>query len=216
MPGIPGFLEPFAGDEDENILRIANDCARQLGLKEIRMDRAVWARSIPSDQCIFSSHGIALPLGMRHALGPEEWKPMIVAALVYRKKMGGRDMITFGLGTMIPYVFLPMVPFFVPLVLFLNTSPWLAVVLTIAYTPLYAGIAKHGFTRLSPPLRAAMLKADMEASDFLGNDSLLKVLKRIDRFGLEDVEKAKRQTESANEKDRPNLTQRIQNLSTLG
>jgi hypothetical protein len=73
----------------------------------------------------------------------------------------------------------------------------------------YVVLAKHGFTRYSPVLRNAMLETDVEANAFLGNNSLLDVLKRIDQFGFEDIEKMKRRPKSG----RPSTAQRIENLA---
>jgi len=214
MPGVSGFLEPFSGDEDESLLRMANEYTRELGFNEPQIKRGLWAWTVPSDQCWLSTQGIICPLGMRGVLTLEEWKPIVVAAIFYHKKMTERDLTNSGFRSMIPYVFLPMIPFFIPVIFLVNTNPLLAIALVIAYTPVYAVVAKYGFTRYSPLLRAAMLEADAEANAFLGNNTLLDVLKRIDRFGLDDVENLKTQKAPTSRKlQRPSITRRIENIS---
>jgi len=214
MPGVPGLVEPFSGEEDESLLRMANEYAKELGFKDTQIKRGLWAWTVASDQCWLSRESMICPLGMREVLTLEEWKPIIVAAIFYYRKTNERGMITSGFRTMIPYVFLPMIPFLVPILFFVNTNPLLAIALVVAYTPVYAVVAKYGFTRYSPLLRTAMLEADAEAKAFLGNNSLLEILKRIDRFGLDDVEKLKTQKVSSSRKiQRPSITRRIESLS---
>jgi len=214
MPGVPGLVEPYYGEEDESLLRMANEYAKELGFKDTQIKRGLWAWTVASDQCWLSRESMICPLGMREVLTLEEWKPIIVAAIFYYRKTNERGMITSGFRTMIPYVFLPMIPFLVPILFFVNTNPLLAIALVVAYTPVYAVVAKYGFTRYSPLLRTAMLEADAEAKAFLGNNSLLEILKRIDRFGLDDVEKLKTQKVSSSRKiQRPSITRRIESLS---
>lgn len=214
MPGLFGFLEPFSGNEDESLLEMANEYARELGLEDAQIKRGLWARTVPSDQCWLSRESLICPLGMRGVLSIEEWKPILVAGIFYFRKMNERGMMNAGFRTMIPYVFLPMIPFLIPNIFLVDTNPLLAITLVILYTPVYVIVAKYGFTRHSPLLRVAMLEADRDAKAFLGDNSLLDVLKRINRFGLDDVENLKTQKAPASRKlQRPSITGRIENLS---
>ncbi len=192
---------------------MANEQARELGL-DAQIKRGLWAWTVPSDQCLLSKESLICPLGMREVLTPEEWRPIIVAGIFYFRKINERGLMGARFRTLIPYVFLPMIPFAIPIIFLVNTNPLLALALVIAYTPVYVVMAKHGFDLFSPMLRFTMLAADKEANTFLGNDILLEVLKRIDRFGLEDVEDLKTvRARTSIKLQRLSIAQRIENLS---
>jgi len=149
---------------------------------------------------------------MREVLNPEEWRPIIISSMLYHRKMNEGELVTLGFRSMIPFVFLPMIPFFIPIILLVNASPLVAIVLVIAYTPVYVAVARYGFGRVSSIGRIAMLEADAETDALLGKDSLLDVLRRIDRFRLDHVEKLKGR--KGKKLERPSITKRIQNLES--
>jgi hypothetical protein len=69
--------------DDEKILKCAGELFRQLGITKPEPDSVVWVRRMDPDIVIVRLGEVRLPRKMMGKLTPEDWKPLLVPAIVY-------------------------------------------------------------------------------------------------------------------------------------
>ena len=206
---------------DESILILTNDLAIQLGISRLSFSSIVWDTGIvqktrgrmatyqptvfipiPTDGALFRKHTIYLAQNMQGHLSPEEWKPLIAAALIKYRGLNARKLVR-ALSLAIPVVALYVAGwFFLPPLFPTTTScangrcavnnlawdililggPILAIGLIIAGT-----VSMRKFKWVADDKTAAMFGKDQliaslrRASEVSGSDAW-SIQQRIDRL----------------------------------
>jgi hypothetical protein len=143
---------------------------------------------------------------MMGRLTVEEWHPLIASSLIYEKKLTRtlRRRVAYALSIMFLLLGGPLIANA------LLRMVWIAAFYIVFVVPAFL-LARRLYY---PYVKEARLKADTEASEVVGRDSLLDVFKKIDMMGLWDIEKRKAARGGWNSRSSgmPSMTQRIDNL----
>ena len=108
------FLMPFEGDD--RILDISRELCQQLNITNYNPTSVTWRfdvqkgrtragtpimRVLSWDQCVLAKNTIILPVNMREALEPDQWRPIIASSLFYKKTLRTRIIIGITLRSLL-------------------------------------------------------------------------------------------------------------------
>lgn len=180
-------------------------------LAQSTFGRGKGSHILPSDECGIIVKMLIFPERMRNLLNSEDWEPIIASSLVYHRKLIATRfkhlMRRWIIGVVLPLSLLTtlLTAFFAPRLLI--SIP--VVILVIAI--LVAVLANY----LSAPYTKRMkLLADKIASEKVGRDNFLQVLRKIDSCGMEDLTKlSERRGMRARFTGKPTVGERIKNLT---
>ncbi len=173
---------------EDAIIRYAKDLCQQLSVPELNPQRVSWS---PLNR-ILVLHGIVrLPRRMMGHLTPDEWKPLIAAALIYEGLVGAaryrklndkKRLLTFLLQNLIANLLLVGV-----ILLSFRVNEFV-----YTYALLFGGLA--GWMAFELPMMRRFLfvntkelqfKADKEAANIVETVAFLRVLEKIDKMRLD-------------------------------
>ena len=162
-----------------------------------------------SEECGFHGDTILLPKRMRGVLDPEEWRPIMASSLIYRKRLRRSQPWRLGLAILLA----PALVIFGGAILYGTFGPERFPILSAVYLVLFVlPILVSLVTQAQKKLR---LEADAEAARSIGSAAFLTVLRKIDGFRLEDVETTKTRRIFRHFSSKPDIAERIANLSIL-
>jgi len=84
-------------DEEQGILAVLTDLSNKLGMSASPASSVAWQTMVPgrralqtvsSDRCLFQDNTVYFAENMRARLSPEDWKPILASALIYKKLSG--------------------------------------------------------------------------------------------------------------------------------
>jgi hypothetical protein len=198
---------PGSSPDDPQILETVRIVAVQFGFPDFSVKGVRWLNNrgggkgghiVFSDLPVFQFHDLIIRRDMMGRLSPEEWRPLIAAALVYHKRK-------------LPKLRLKAIEIIgIPFLLAIGAS---FVVLDITHSGLAAspfifgslGLIFLGLIRYSKHDAEAGLQADLEAAKIIGKESLLGTLQKIAGLGMADLELRRK----------PSINDRITNLLQL-
>ena len=194
-------------EEDRRILTIAREIGQPLGIPVSNFQRIRWVKYVPSDGCGFGSGSLGLSLRMKEKLDPSDWKPLLASHFIY-KKTRRKGLLPAALKDAAIYV----VILFVGVILVARILGQSGGLVALGYSIL--SFFLFSINRSTQDTKKRKLKADIEASKTVGKEKFLLLLRKIDSFRMEDVEKAKKKTILSYFTSRPSITVRINNLSS--
>ena len=193
--------------EDGRILAFAKEIGETLGIPASNFRRIRWVKYVQSDGCAFRSGSLGLSSRMKEKLDPSDWKPLLASHFIYKKTRRKRLLPT-ALKDAAIYV----VIFFVGIILVARVLGQNGGLVALGYSIL--SFFLFSINRSTQDTKKRKLKADIEASKTVGKEKFLLLLRKIDSFRMEDVEKAKKKTILSYFTSRPSITVRINNLSS--
>jgi len=153
---------------------------------------------------LFTWDEVILPASLKGRLEPEEWKPLLASGLIYDAKLKFKK--TLGIAATAVASIILNIALITILTLF---DPKGAVYFVI---PAFLGSVVYlifGIPFVNPFLRSLRLESDKLATQLVGKESLLRVLKRINSLELEDKDPGGRLSR------RPSLEERIHAMRHL-
>ena len=196
---------------DEKVLELSQKLCREFRVTRMKPQKLVWSETVPSDECgfappAFRSREIRLNLALKDKLTSEEFGPIIASSLTFVYKIRKGEEIRLFLPMLLPWILVLSIG-----LLFKQTVDVRTIVtIAIIVWPLIALVSA---TRFARHLRRLKLIADKRAADFVGRESLLSTLTKIEGLRLKDVEMLKRGGFRAILSNKPTIDQRIRNLS---
>jgi hypothetical protein len=177
---------------------------------------------LPWDQCVLAKNTIILPVNMREALEPDQWRPIIGSSLFYKKTLRTRIIVGITLR-ILPFVAIAIVFFFALQILLpqpytavqsngaAHTGPLGAfVAILLAPIILFVGPSYLSYTYL----KRIRLLADQDAADIVGAPLFISVLTQIERLDTNGSGKTGNRRGAGGGYSLPTLQQRLQNLQT--
>lgn len=161
---------------------------------------------IPSDQVFYTrSNTVLMPAQVKDDLTVADWKPIMASSLVFEKSIVRK--LRWKL------LFLRIAPTATFLVLLFALTFIFGGQLILLFVYLIAALVLNAYTarRRINTLKNARLTADQRASDILGKQSLLAVLKKLQSLKLEDVD-VKTRPRRGVFRGLPTVAERIENL----
>lgn len=149
-------------------------------------------------------HAIVMPYQMMGKLTVEEWRPLIASSVLYEKKLRKKLRSVAFLTGLIPLFALAAL---VGLAILFQAA-WLISLFIVVLIPAII----VGSSLYNPRAKKMRLEADTEASQVIGKDTLLGVLRKIDGMGLNDVDRLKAGKRVRGSAALPSITARIENL----
>ncbi len=197
---------------DYKIVQVGNDVCRQLGFESktvqvLWMDWETRLGRMDSDECSYIRQAILLPKRMRGMLEPEEWKPIMGSSLIYRKRLTRSQpwRITWAILLATLLVILGGA------VIYRSLGPERFGMADLIYVLFVVGpVFMNMVTQAHKRLR---LQADLEVARFIGKEAFVSLLRKIDGLRLEDVETAKTRRILQHFSSKPNIDERIANLT---
>lgn len=208
-----------AQQSDSRILEIANLLMERLAISDFKPIRISWTGYVlgglgtftgprlklaPPGLCLFTWDEVILPASLKGRLEPEEWKPLLASGLIYDAKLKFKK--TLGIAATAVASIILNIALITILTLF---DPKGAVYFVI---PAFLGSVVcliFGIPFVNPFLRSLRLESDKLATQLVGKESLLRVLKRINSLELEDKDPGGRLSR------RPSLEERIHAMRHL-
>jgi len=170
------------------------------------MDRT-FVRRVGSDDCIFAGGRIILPRRMAGKLEPEDWRPLMISSLLYRRRL----VWTMPIDMLITLLITPMLTILTAALVFAFVSRnFVAILLFLAVI-----IGLFLSTRIAQARKKLWLRADTEAAKMSGNEAFTLVLRKIESFDTNKNEKAKNRWFSRYLSSRPTIPERILNLRKI-
>src|SRR5437870_10749612 len=74
-------------EEDNQILRYAQELARELRAGRSEPDEVTWDDGLPLDRVIVRYGEVKLPSVMRGRLTPEDWRPLVASSMIYNQSL---------------------------------------------------------------------------------------------------------------------------------
>ncbi len=210
--------------EETSILEVARNVALQLDIPNLTLNSVLFleytsagrsVQPVPSDQPLLGpGHSLLLAKCMMGMLTTDEWKPLIASALIFSRKLKP-SLRRKALSNVALPVILVGVAEVVALQFFPNQA-YRGSLLAIGFTIPSLVLLFAGMKRYYPMVRKARLQADLEATSLVSMDSFLAVLRKIDGFGMKDVERWKKETRgfASSLADHPSIAERIENLQS--
>jgi len=173
---------------EDAIIRYAKDLCQQLSVPELNPQRVSWS---PLSRILVLQGIIRLPRRMMGHLTPDEWKPLIAAALIYEGLVGAaryrklndkKRLLTFLLQNLIANLLLVGV-----ILLSFRVNEFV-----YTYALLFGGLA--GWMAFELPMMRRFLfvntkelqfRADKEAENIVETVAFLKVLEKIEKMRLD-------------------------------
>ena len=201
-------------NEDQGILTALSDVSDKLGLPYRPASLVMWQTTIrqgkrgfqmvPPGQCLVQNDTIYFAENMKGRLSPEDWKPIMVSALIYPRLRG--KLIEAILLRLIPilgvYVaawivlpsFFPTVTYYSPQgqPVSVNNNGWLILI--------FAGFAIMFLTIAIVIMSAGKIKlaADRKAADMIGKAAFLETLNKLRQASPSDVRSVERRIRNLN------------------
>jgi len=175
--------------DEEAIIRYAKDLCQQLSVPELNPQRVSWS---PLSRILVLHGIIRLPRRMMGHLTPDEWKPLIAAALIYEGLVGAARYRKISDNKRLLTRFLPQN---------LVANLILVGVILLSFRVnefvyksalLFGGLA--GWMAFELPMMRRFLfvntkelqfRADKEAANIVETAAFLRVLEKIDKMGLD-------------------------------
>ncbi len=168
-----------------------------------------------ADKCNIQPSLVTLPADLRGKLSSDDWNSLIASRLFYSYKRGK------GLAREIfEKAVLPAAGLFLTLVIpyWIVFGSWFGGILSncraegcgILFFPAYLPAAVFAFILASPTVRKARLRADRMASQFVGRETMLGVLRKVELIDVKSVEALRSRSRLSFE---PSLKERIENVS---
>jgi hypothetical protein len=226
---------PFEGDD--RILDISRELCQQMNITNYNPTGVTWRydvqtgrtragtpimRALSWDQCVLAKNTIILPVNMREALEPDQWRPIIASSLFYKKTLRTRIIIGITLRTLL-FAAIALGLFFALQILLpqpytavqsngaAHTGPLGAfVAILLAPIILFVGPSYLSYTYL----KRIRLLADQDAADIVGAPLFISVLTQIQRLDTNGSGKTGNRRGAGGGYSLPTLQERLQNLET--
>ena len=200
--------------EEYQILADANDLFRTLDMTYLEVRTLSWKKT---NRIEVLEDELILPSRLKGKLGVGDWRSLIASSVLYERDKGRwYVMIWRGRATspMMKELVLPLAISDLPLVgailLILRTQGptfWILWLATFASWFTFAAFIIRRIFILKP--RSIQLQADKEAAESVGRESLLKVLQKLERLGLSDIQRSPTNQLRIS----PRIHERIENLT---
>jgi hypothetical protein len=202
--------------EEDQILADAIDLFRTLDMTYLQVRTLSWKKT---NRIQFLEDELILPSRLKESLAVGDWRPLIASSVLYDRDRGRWYVKIskrwWSTSPMIKELVLPLaigeVPVLIAILLIIRTSGTTFLILWLATFASWLTFAAFILWRafiLKP--RGLQLQADREAVEFVGRESLLRVLQKLQELELSDVQ--------SNPKKRlgisPSIRERIENFLT--
>jgi hypothetical protein len=180
---------PSLASDEEKIILYSRDLSEQLGVPELKPQNVSWS---PWSLILVLSDSVRLPKRMRGRLTPEEWKPLIASSIIHQglvadarhKKFNDKKLV---LTHFFPQMLVPTLLLDGVILLSFRVNG-----VVYRYALLVGGLA--GWLAFVLPMMRRFLfvttkdlqfRADREAADIVGKETLLVVLEKIGGMELD-------------------------------
>lgn len=174
---------------DGQILCVANQLIEQLNIRDFRPSSVWWAEYIvrkgvsqrfPGPHliligwCEFTWDEVLLPWSLKENLDLEDWRHLLAASLIYSAKLRRKRVL--GVAAAIASVVLLALVTLAILYFIWPSGSSLSLIVVLLGT---AVLLLMGLPFVSPFLKSLRLQADKLAAEYVGKDSLMRVLRKI-------------------------------------
>ncbi len=178
--------------EEDQILADANDLFRTLDMTYLQVKTLSWKKTnrieVVEDELI-------LPSRLKGKLAVSDWTPLIASSVLYDRDKGRRYlMIRRGRATsplmkelVIPLAISDLLLGGAILLILRTQGPIFLISWQVAFTSWFAFAAFIIWRTFFRKPRSLQLQADREAAEFVGKESVLKILQKLQELGLSDV-----------------------------
>jgi hypothetical protein len=173
-----GPSTPLQTPDDEKILQYAVELFRQLGITKPELDAITWDVTIGPDVVVVKYGEVRLSQRMMGRLAAEDWKPLLLPALIYNYLLlrdESRDALLYMLLPLVPTPFLVTLSLIV-LIRSIVRGPLFETLLTtiVSLQVIYSALVIVLFTRRR--WRSLLYTADQRAASIIGKEALLAAL----------------------------------------
>jgi len=191
--------------EDQKLLEVARELCRQLGYFKFNPQTILWTeriglRRVPADSILLLRDEIRLSKQSMGKLTPEEWRPIFTSGLVYYKNLQRQTMMAMLTGV-VPLALI------LPIAIFLSFQYLEDLILRLSVIVALIALTIFMTARFIAVPRELWFKADEEAAQLVGKESLLASLRKMDQIDATQTGRRRRTPLP------PSLSQRIERLT---